>query len=105
MIENKIHKSLMDNAFTRYKFQDRSLGKEIFPKIEEFLINSIELYPNIYFLDENDPKSKQICTCFRYNKKEILSFLKQNYQDQLFLLKNMGGDISDYPNDLEELIK
>lgn len=99
------HQKIINNAFKRYKSQDRLIGRDTLDIIGEFLINSIEFYQDFYFLDENDPKCKKICSVFGYNKENILRHLKENYQIQLSLLKDIGGDISEYPRNLEELIR
>ena len=99
------HQNIIDNAFRSYKFQDKLICRNTSEIVEEFLINSIDFYNDFYFLDENDPRCKQICSIFGYNKENILKYLKENYQIQLSLLKEIGGDVSEYPRNLEELIK
>lgn len=77
--------------------QDRQVRKWMISEVKEFLDDSRILYNYVSSLQENSSKLKEFCEDFKSNKLSTLQNLQYNYTNELNFLKDIGGDVSNYP--------
>jgi len=72
---------------------------------EKSLIEAINLYQDIYDLEKDDQELIQLVADTKTSKEELLHGLERIYKINLNYLKILGGNLSEYPKDLENLVK
>lgn len=72
---------------------------------EEHLIDVIDLYQSIYDLDEGEEVLVSLVEKLGVDKEGILRGLEKGYKVYLNNFKELGGNISEYPKGLEDLVK
>jgi hypothetical protein len=77
--------------------QDRQVRKWMISEVKQFLEDSRIFYNRISSLENNSLELKGICNDFNLNKIAILQNLQYNYTNELNFLKDVGGDVSNYP--------
>ena len=95
----KGNKELIKRFLEDSKFQDKlDYDKE---KAENCLIDYIDIYQEIYSMEDNEISDELGII----NKEDALKRLETVYKVQLNVFKKFGGNISEYPKSLENLIK
>jgi len=73
-------------------------------RVEKCLIDYIEVYQEVYSR-ENDEILSEFGIKIPINKEDILKGLNRGYKAQLSVFEKLGGNIFEYPKNLEELTK
>jgi hypothetical protein len=99
----KVNQKLIEQFMEDSKFQDK-LDVYDNEKVEKSLINYIELYQEVYSMEEDELLDVLGRDIYR-DKKDILKGLNRGYKFQLKISKRLGINISEYPRSLEDLMK
>ena len=68
---------------------------------EKSLIEAINLYQDIYDLEKDDQELIQLVADTKTSKEELLHGLERIYKINLNYLKILGGNLSEFPKDLD----
>jgi hypothetical protein len=104
-IEGKSLSQITGNINFNVKKQIEEDTKLTISRDEKAIVDAIEIYQNIYSLEEDDETMKKITKKIGKDKKTVLEGLENEYKIHLYNLKRLGGDISEYPKRLEDLTK
>lgn len=81
----------------QYYVQDRQVRKWMMDEVKEFLDKSKIFYEYVSSLEKNPSELKEICDEFRSNKLSVLQDMENKYINELSFLRDIGGDVSNYP--------
>lgn len=77
--------------------QDRQVCKWMISEVKELLKELRGSYEYVSSLEEDSSRLREICEDFRLNKLSVLQNLQYNYTNELNFLRDIGGEVSNYP--------
>lgn len=83
--------------------QDRKVSEGMASEVKVFLNDAKAFYENIASLEENCSEIEKTYCVFRSDKTSILQEIQYNYINELNFLRDIGGDVSNYPKYLSKL--
>lgn len=87
----------------RCRVQDRQVRNGMISKIKEFLDDVQIAYNEICSLEDNLQELKENYLSIGFNKSKTLQQMQQDYINELNFLRDIGGDVSNYPKYLSKL--
>lgn len=103
-IKGKSLNQIADNLNENIRARIEKNKKLSISKNEKYLVNAINVYRKLCYLDEDDEILRKIKEKFGKDKEKVLSCISEEYQDFLNELKRLGADVSEYPKSLEDRV-